>query len=195
MTAIVRKLNLGAHVTASVGWLGAVLAFLVLSIAGIRGADAATVRGAYVAMNLIGEFVIMPLSFLALGTGLTLALGTEWGLIRYYWVLVKFALTLGATALLLLHQFTAVAEAARLASAEAPDGGGNLAALGMQLVVDATLAIVVLVTATALSIFKPGGKIVWQRPSTKMWIAAVAIIVGLIVLRHLMGGGMPHHGR
>jgi hypothetical protein len=36
-----RKLNLTAHVTSSVGWLGAVAAFLALSIAGMASDDAA----------------------------------------------------------------------------------------------------------------------------------------------------------
>jgi hypothetical protein len=35
LTPRLRKLALTAHVTASVGWLGAVVAFLALSIAGL----------------------------------------------------------------------------------------------------------------------------------------------------------------
>jgi len=192
MTTTVRKVNLIAHVAASVGWLGAVLVFLALSIVGLRGGDAATVRSAYVAMNLAGELVIVPLSFLALATGLVLALGTEWGLFRHYWVLVKFALTLGATALLLLHQFTAVAEAARLVSVEPAVSGGCVGALGVQLVVDASLAVVVLVVATVLSILKPGGKVMWRRPSVRVWILVIVVFLSLVVLHHLVGGGMRH---
>ena len=193
MTTTVRKLNLIAHVVSSEGWLGAVLAFLALSIAGLRSTDAATVRAVYLSMNLTGEFVIVPLSFLALVTGLVLALGTEWGLFWYYWVLIKFALTTGATALLLLHQFTAVAEAARLVSV-GPAIDDRLGTLGIQLIVDASLAIVVLVIATALSIVKPGGKIVWRRATAKIWIFAVGLILAMVVLRHVVGGGMRHHG-
>jgi hypothetical protein len=60
MTPALRKLNLTAHVTSSIGWLGAVVGFLVLSIAGMTSQDAEIVRGAYLAMNLIGQFVIVP---------------------------------------------------------------------------------------------------------------------------------------
>jgi len=42
-----RKLTITAHVSFSVGWLGAVAAFLVLSIAGLTSHDAEVVRGAY----------------------------------------------------------------------------------------------------------------------------------------------------
>ena len=41
-------------------------------------------RGAYLAMDLIGWFVIVPLSLASLLTGLVQALGTTWGLFRHY---------------------------------------------------------------------------------------------------------------
>jgi len=163
MTPQLRKIGLTCHIVSSVGWLGAVGAFLTLSIAGLTSGDAGIVRSAYVAMNLIGEFIIVPLSLATLTTGLIQSIGTEWGLLRYYWVLTKFVLTFGATFLLLLHQFTAVAEAAKrisgIAAGEFPSAGG----LGLQLVIDASLAIIVLLTATVLSVFKPWGKIPYGR--------------------------------
>jgi len=74
MTPALRKLTITAHVTFSVGWLGAVAAFLVLSIAGLTSQDAEVVRGAYLSMNLISRFVIIPMCFAALATGLLQAL-------------------------------------------------------------------------------------------------------------------------
>src|SRR5215469_13667182 len=112
MTPALRKLNLTAHVSSSIGWLGAVASFLVLSIAGLTSQNAEIVRGAYLSMNLIGQFIIVPLSLAALLTGLVQSLGTHWGLFRHYWVSAKFVLTILATIILLLHQFTAVEGAA-----------------------------------------------------------------------------------
>ena len=123
MTPALGKANFTTHVATSVAWLGSVVSFLVLSIAGITSTDPNVVRGAYMAMNIIGAYVIVPLSLAALLSGVVQSLGTPWGLFRQYWVVVKLSLTLGATALLLLHQFTAVAEAARRASATTPDSG------------------------------------------------------------------------
>lgn len=155
MTPSLRKLNLTAHVVSSVGFLGAVASFLVLSVAGLTSRDVETVRGAYTAMNLIGLFAIVPLCLAALLTGIVQSLGTEWGLLRHYWVLVKFMLTIGATILLLLHQFTAVAGAAKVVSGTFVETLPRL--LGTQLVVDAGLAIVVLLICTILSMYKPWG--------------------------------------
>lgn len=78
MTPAVRKFTITAHVAFSVGWLGAVAAFLVLSIAGLTSHSAEVLRGAYLSMDLISRFIIIPMCFAALATGLLQALGTPW---------------------------------------------------------------------------------------------------------------------
>src|SRR5258708_26201449 len=100
MTSRVRAFVLTAHVASSVGWLGAVVAYLALAIAALTSKDAQVVRSAYLAMELTGWFVIVPLSLAALLTGLVQSLGTEWGLFPYYWILVKFLLTIWLTTML-----------------------------------------------------------------------------------------------
>ena len=208
-----RKFALTAHVTSSVGWLGAVAAFLILSVAGLTSDSGVTVRAAYVAMELIGLYMVVPLSLAALLTGLLQALGTRWGLFRHYWVLTKFCLTLVATALLLMHQFTAVAGAARRVSSASdgafPDAGG----LATQLVVDAGAAILLLMITTTLSVYKPWGltahgrrteervapasSVAVLRPAMpvglKVSLAIAGTIVATIVVIHLAGGGMGRH--
>ena len=52
MTPAMRKFVLTAHITSSVGWLGAVAAFLALSIAGLTSPDTQRVRAAYLAMDM-----------------------------------------------------------------------------------------------------------------------------------------------
>ncbi len=47
MTPRLRKLVLIAHITFSVGWFGAVAAFLVLVITGLTSRDPQMVRAAY----------------------------------------------------------------------------------------------------------------------------------------------------
>src|SRR2546427_6123068 len=159
MTAAVRKLTITAHVTFSVGWLGAVAAFLVLSIAGLTSHDAEVVRGAYLSMDLISRFVIIPMCFGALATGLLQALGTPWGLFRYYWILVKFGLAIFVTIALLVHQFVVVAEAAKRISGVASETlfGADLGPLKTELVRAPSLAIVLLLVATTLGVYKPWG--------------------------------------
>lgn len=68
MTLPLRKFALTAHVTSSVGWLGAVGGFLALAVAGLASPDAQVVRAACLAMELTGWFVIVPLSLASLPT-------------------------------------------------------------------------------------------------------------------------------
>jgi hypothetical protein len=103
VTPALRKLALTAHVTFSVGWLGAVVAYLVLAVAAAASGDVQAVRSAWLAMQIIGWYAIVPLALAALLVGLVNALGTSWGLFRHYWVLLKFLLTVLATIILLSH--------------------------------------------------------------------------------------------
>ena len=155
MSPGLRKLALTAHVTASVGWLGAVAAFLALALAGLRSANAQTVRAACIAMELIGWFVVVPLSFASLLTGLVQSLGTTWGLFRHYWVLVKLVMTVLATLVLLIHMrpISYVAGVAATTTLSA----GDLRGLRAQLVADAGAALAVLLVTTTLSVYKPRG--------------------------------------
>ncbi|MFI1963753.1 hypothetical protein ACH429_06400 [Streptomyces pathocidini] len=155
MTPRWRKVALTVHVAASVGWLGAVAAFLALAVAGLAGEDAQTVRAGYVAMELIGWYVIVPLCAASLVTGVVSSLGTTWGLVRYYWVVVKLAITVLATLALLVHM-QPVDHIADVA-AGAAWSGGELHGLRVQLVIQSGAAVLALLVATGLSVYKPQG--------------------------------------
>lgn len=205
MTPRVRQATLTVHVVLSVGWLGSVAAFLALSIAGLTNADAQVMRGAYLSMDLIGRYVIVPLSLASTASGIFQALASPWGLFKHYWVAVKLFLTVLSTLLLLLHQFTAVATAAERVSLAALGTlpREEVGRIGTQLVFDAGLALLVLVAITVLSIFKPWGRTPYGReqsadaadpaaaPSTagfKFALIAGAILIALLIAKHLAGG-------
>ncbi|GAA0913359.1 hypothetical protein [Streptomyces thermoalcalitolerans] len=150
-----RKTMLTAHITASLGWFGAVVAFLALAITGLAGSSPQTVRGAYVSMELVGWAVIVPLAGASLLTGVMQSLGTAWGLFRHYWVIAKLLITVLATGLLLVHM-QPVGHLADAAARAALDGG-ELEGIRIQLLADAAAAAVALLTAAGLSVFKPRG--------------------------------------
>jgi hypothetical protein len=155
MTPRFNKCALTAHITFSVGWLGAIVAYLALAITGLTVHDAQMVRAAYLSMELIGWYIIVPFSLAALLTGLVEALGTQWGLFRHYWILVKFLLTTGGTIVLLQHM-QAVSRMSGLA-AETTLASADFRALRIQLVVHAAGGLLVLLAATTLSVYKPWG--------------------------------------
>jgi hypothetical protein len=82
-----------------------------------------------------------------------MALGTSWGLVRHYWVLIAFVLTTLALGVLLLHMPTVsqTAELARtLTEAEAVALGGDIVHPGV--------GIGILVVVAVLNIYKPRGQ-------------------------------------
>jgi hypothetical protein len=156
MTPRLRKFVLTAHVTSSVGWLGAVAGFLALAVAGLTSQDAQMVRAAYLAMELTAWFVIVPLAFASLLTGIVQSLGTEWGLYRHYWVLAKLLLTVLATIVLLL-KMELISYLAGVA-AETTLSSADLLGLRIQLAAHAGGGVLVLLVATTLAVYKPWGR-------------------------------------
>ena len=147
-----RKLSLAVHLTFSVGWIGGVVAYLAMAIAAATSENDDTIRASWTGMELTGWYAIVPLAILSLFTGLVMALGTRWGLFRHYWVLLSFALTVVAAAVLVLHMPTVSATAAVVRDAD-PAAVGRY---GSDLV-HPGLGLVVLLVIQVLNVYKPAG--------------------------------------
>jgi hypothetical protein len=155
MSPSLRKIALTAHVTSSVGWLGAVAGFLALAVAGLTSENPQTMRAAYISMALTTWFVIVPLALASLLTGVASSLGTGWGLFRYYWVLVKLLITPFATVVLLVH--IQPIELLGGAAARAGMFGVDLHQSQVLMVVASSAALLALLVLTTLSMYKPRG--------------------------------------
>jgi len=156
MTPFVRKLALTGHVTSSVGWLGAVACSLALGVAGLTSGDPRVVRAVYLTLEVMGWAVLVPFSLVSLLTGLVVSLGTRWGLIRHYWVVVKLLMNLLATIILLLYMQT-LGFLADAANETASSGGDLLRMRSASPVIHAGGALVLLLVAATLSVYKPRG--------------------------------------
>ena len=150
-----RKLALTVHLTSSVGWIGAVIAYLALGVSAVTSQDAQTVRAAWIAMELTGWYAIVPLALAALLTGLVMSLGTPWGLFQNYWVLFKLLITVVATIVLLL-QMEPISYIAGVA-AETTLSSADLREARISLVVHAGGGLLVLLVPMILSVYKPRG--------------------------------------
>jgi uncharacterized membrane protein len=211
-----RRFTFATHVASSVGWLGAVLVFLALAAIGLTSTDETTVRGAYLVMAPAAWLVLVPLAHASLLSGIALSLGTAWGLFRHYWVVLKLLITAFATVILMIYMGTF----RQMASIAADP----VAELGLvrtpSPLVHATLAVVLLVLATVLGIYKPFGLTPYgqrvpaerRQPSSSgpaaatiasaatsgpRWLYAcgavlLVLLLGLVV-SHVFGGGVPHH--
>jgi hypothetical protein len=150
-----RRFVLFAHVATSVGWLGAVAVFLALGIAAAAGGDPQTVRAIFLVMPAAGWAALVPLAALSLLTGLIQSMATAWGLVRHYWVLFKLLINIAGLAVLLAYMQT-LTYLAGLAA----DPAFTTTALGdmrRSPMVHSLLALLLLVAATALAVYKPRG--------------------------------------
>jgi hypothetical protein len=153
MSPSARKLALTAHIATSVGWLGAVAGFLALAAIGLTSDDARVVRGVYLVMEPAAWVALVPLSFASLLTGFVSALGTPWGLVRHYWVVFKLLINLVSTGILLVYMGTFRAMADLAADPNADLGTVRNASP----VLHAALALLGLLAATVLAVYKPRG--------------------------------------
>lgn len=149
-----RKGALTAHLALSIGWFGAIVAYLTLDITVATSRDAETVRAAWIAMDSIVAGAIMPLAVASLLTGVLVSLGTRWGLFRHWWVLISFLLT-AVAAVVLVSEAGLISRTAALATAAATTND-HLLALPSTLP-HSVGGLLVLVVVQVLNVYKPRG--------------------------------------
>ncbi|MEU2285130.1 DUF2269 family protein [Streptomyces sp. NPDC013178] len=146
-----RRASLVVHVVASAGWLGLTLGLLGLGIAATTTGSAATVEASVRAMKLFADWLLLPVAFLTLLSGLVLSLGTPWGLARHHWVHTKFWLTLATTTatVFVLRPAVNSAVTAVAAGGPLPDAGDVL--------FGPIVSLSAYVFMTVISVLKPWG--------------------------------------
>ncbi|GAB2871237.1 membrane protein [Streptomyces deserti] len=146
-----RRASLAVHAAASAGWLGLSLGLLALGITATTTGSAVTVEASVRAMKLFADWLLLPVAFLTLLSGLLLSLGTPWGLARHRWVCTKFWLTLATTTatVFALRPGVNSAVAAVTAGGPLPDAGDVL--------FGPVVSLSAYVFMTVISILKPWG--------------------------------------
>lgn len=149
-----RKFALATHLTCSVGWVGAVAAYVILDITVTTSQDPDLVRSAWISMGLVVSWAIVPLAVAALLTGLIMSLATKWGLFRHWWVLISLLLTIGAT-LILFSEARVIGAMAAVAADPATSADTLLALPGT--LPHSVGGLVVLLVIQVLNVYKPQG--------------------------------------
>ena len=146
-----RRAALVVHVVASASWVGLTLGLLALGITAATTGSAVTVEASVRAMKLFADWLLLPVAFLTLVSGLVLSLGTQWGLARHRWVYVKFWLTLATTVatVFALRPGVNSAVAAVAAGGPLPDAG--------DVMMGPIVSLSAYVFMTVISVLKPWG--------------------------------------
>ncbi len=151
-----RKAALVAHILSAAAWVGVDVLVAVLVVIGMTAGP----QTAGLAYQALGSFVVGPMLTAALctsATGLLLGWGTRWGLVRYWWVLVKLVITVVLTVLVVVALAPmmpdVVTHGERLAAGEPLTGDVG------DLVFPPVVSLAALSAATVLSVFTPWGRI------------------------------------
>lgn len=154
-----RKLLLSVHVATATSVLGTDVALLALGISSVRGSEPQTI---YPAAAVMARWVLAPLAGVALGTGVLLGLLTPWGLLRYWWVTIKLALTAILTGVIFFVLVPSLGVAANAATA----AQAFTAAERLPLLVAPVAGVTLLILMVALAIYKPPWRL-RSRPNVK----------------------------
>ncbi|GAA0896194.1 hypothetical protein [Virgisporangium aurantiacum] len=152
-----RRVWLVLHVGFSVGWLGVALTMTVLALVGQFAGSHGMRYGAYEVLHVVDLAAAIPSMALSIVTGLVVSLGSKWGLVRYRWVLTKFAISLSIPMVAgSVESSLADDLVVRTADPAARPGGAGLA-----LTACLGAFVVALWVATVLSVVKPWGRTRW----------------------------------
>ncbi|MFJ8537739.1 DUF2269 domain-containing protein [Streptomyces sp. NPDC093591] len=146
-----RRASLVVHVVGAASWLGLTVGLLALGVTAATTGTAVTVEASVRAMKLFADWLLLPVAFLTLVSGLVLSLGTPWGLARHRWVWTKFWLTLATTTatVFALRPGVNSAVAAVTAGGPLPDAGDVL--------FGPIVSLSAYVFMTVISVLKPWG--------------------------------------
>ena len=150
-----RKALLTIHIASAVALLGGTAGFLVIAVRAATRGDQAEAHVLYEALGQLPLFTGIPLSFIALVSGVLVALTSKWGLFRYWWVTAKLTLLVGV---LLLGAFVNSRTTNTMIDTTAPSGDGQDSA-ERYLVASVIVQFAMVLAAIVLAVFKPGGRI------------------------------------
>lgn len=155
-----RKALLAAHVISSASWVGIAMVIVAMSLVAMTTSDVGTALVTYELMATFDITLLPWANFAATLTGIALGLTTKWGLIRYYWVAIKLAISLAIlfTAFGFVHDSleSVIEEVEHLAATGAPMT--QLGDLTNVVLAGFAVPLLSLVAAMLLSMYKPGGR-------------------------------------
>ncbi|WP_448003514.1 hypothetical protein [Agromyces bauzanensis] len=152
----VRKLVLLTHIAAAGVWLGIDLVMGILVLTAL-GADPTGAGAAAASLAAVATWPLVVVGVVTLVSGVLLGLGSKYGLVRYWWVLVKLVINIVLVTLVVLVLWPGMASlgvAGRTALAS-----GDSPVVGAMLVFPPVVSSTAVVVAMTLSVFKPWSRV------------------------------------
>ncbi|NGQ95885.1 hypothetical protein G3578_12035 [Brevibacillus sp. SYP-B805] len=154
-----RRWLLALHLLFAAIMFGVAIVFLILSITAANTNDEGVLKACYTSMHLLAKTSVRASTIGTLVTGILLSVLTQWGLFKYYWIIVKEGLTILSIILGPIGMYFWTLKAVTLTTAE---GLGALqdpafTVNSAQLWTGIILQILSLAMMFVISVFKPWG--------------------------------------
>lgn len=156
LTGSARKAFLVVHIVSAALWFGVDIALGILVVTAMVTEDPATAGIALQAVDLFAIWPMFGASLVCLGTGVVLGLGSKYGIVRYWWVAVKFSINVLMSILIFFALRPGVGEAAGVG--ERLLAGDPTAVVPDGLIYPVVVAPTLLLIAYVLSTVKPWGR-------------------------------------
>lgn len=164
-----KQLIIIIHVLSVICWLGGAMVMLLLGTYMLNSENGEQLYYTVENLHLIDVVMIRYTALVTLITGILLSVWTNWGLLKHYWIVIKLILTLLLICFGIaymsgwLSQLVSIAQQGRaLALSDAAFLNTAYSLIG-----GAIANIVALIFMTAISYFKPFGKIGKKVPKSK----------------------------
>lgn len=156
-----KQLIIVIHVLSVVCWLGGAMVMLLLGTYMLKAENGEQLYYTLDNMHLIDVVLIRYTALVALLTGILLSVWTNWGLFKHYWILIKLILTVALIGFGIEYMGDWLSQIVRIGKQERFLALSDAAFLNASysLIGGAIANIVSLIFMTAISYFKPFGKV------------------------------------
>ncbi|MDP9239066.1 MAG: DUF2269 family protein [Actinomycetota bacterium] len=158
-----RRLLRLSHVIAALAWLGVDVVLGVLAVTAFTSDDPGTIAACYIALHTFAAPLLLVFGLTTLVTGLVLSISGGFGLIRYWWVLVKLVINLILSGLVLIALQPRLTDAAAEATRIDATLIDRLGRIPTDLLFPAFVSGAAIIAASLLGTFKPWGRTPFRR--------------------------------
>jgi hypothetical protein len=161
---------LAFHAVTSAAWLGIAVMFVALSGLALSAANVRDAQTIYEAMALFDQTMLPMATMAATTSGFALGVTTKWGIVRHWWVALKVVLSFAVLGIAFGFLNDALERSAAQAAQLAAVGGAvaDVTSSGQVVLWGFVLALVSLIGAMLLSIYKPRGMTPWGRRASDL---------------------------
>jgi hypothetical protein len=157
LSARARKLTLLVHIAAAGAWLGLDLVLGILIVTGLTSGDPTAAAASALSLAAFATWPLVAVGAVTLASGVLLGLGTKYGLVRYWWVLVKLVVNIVLVTLVVVLLWPGIASAAEAGRTAIADD--TALAVRWNMVFPPIVSSTAVIVAMTLAVFKPWGRV------------------------------------